>query len=601
MIRYISFFIVFFGAILANLNAQTKWEDQGHAYIQAHQKVLSIDQSQKANYQLTDSYYSASTELTHLYFEQTFEGIPIENAQIQLHISNEGKIIHSHSQFYNNLETLIPEPLGNTIGYETALQIEFKQKAGIRNSYDFKKVDQKSEHEFWVTANSVSNENIVVQKLLHPLLDGSLKLCWLIRYNPIHSHKLMEIYIDAISGKILSRKDQTIKCSLHNESGRQFLEHSSKTHIHPVENVKNQIRVVDNSSYLVYPFPAENPLLTDPVLVNEPSSPQASPFGWHDTDGIEGPEFTITRGNNVHAFIDRDSDNMPDVTEPDGGEDLQFNFPFNLEGEPETYEDAATTQLFYSLNWLHDFAFHYGFDEAVNFQAKNYSGRGTGDDPVVGSVFYGEESEQFNNAFFLPTSDGSPAAMRANLWSQSNDLLEIKSPESIAGQYETGDASFGPTFAQFPVEGEIVIYEDESNRPNLACFEAINGPELNGKIAMIDRGDCNFDLKVANAEKAGAIACIICNYENVPVGMGSGTAGLENPSISAISLSTSNCALIKNALDQGVQVRIGNQETSGPMLLYSGLDNGVVAHEYAHGIFQSIGWRTSDNQLSQKC
>jgi hypothetical protein len=27
----------------------------------------------------------------------------------------------------------------------------------------------------------------------------------------------------------------------------------------------------------------------------------ASPYGWHDTNGVTGAEYTITRGNNVWA------------------------------------------------------------------------------------------------------------------------------------------------------------------------------------------------------------------------------------------------------------------------------------------------------------
>ena len=34
----------------------------------------------------------------------------------------------------------------------------------------------------------------------------------------------------------------------------------------------------------------------------------ASPFGWHDDNGVPGAEFTVTRGNNVHAYLDQDDD-----------------------------------------------------------------------------------------------------------------------------------------------------------------------------------------------------------------------------------------------------------------------------------------------------
>ena len=61
------------------------------------------------------------------------------------------------------------------------------------------------------------------------------------------------------------------------------------------------------------PIPTEHPqdgglfqMLTDP---HRPTS-VASPFGWHDTNGVAGAEFTVTRGNNVDAHLDRNGDNV---------------------------------------------------------------------------------------------------------------------------------------------------------------------------------------------------------------------------------------------------------------------------------------------------
>ena len=64
---------------------------------------------------------------------------------------------------------------------------------------------------------------------------------------------------------------------------------------------------VDFASYNVFPIPYENPddsagLRT--VVVN-PQDSTASPYGWHDTNGFPGAEYTDTRGNNVAAQVDR--------------------------------------------------------------------------------------------------------------------------------------------------------------------------------------------------------------------------------------------------------------------------------------------------------
>src|SRR5262249_36168916 len=63
---------------------------------------------------------------------------------------------------------------------------------------------------------------------------------------------------------------------------------------------------VDRASYNVFPLPNIGepddtvPALTRSLLT-DPNDTTFSPFGWHDTDGVAGPEFTDTRGNNVFA------------------------------------------------------------------------------------------------------------------------------------------------------------------------------------------------------------------------------------------------------------------------------------------------------------
>ena len=100
------------------------------------------------------------------------------------------------------------------------------------------------------------------------------------------------------------------------------------------------------------------------------------PFGWHDTDGIAGAEYTITRGNNVLASEDREGENTPGYS-PDGGTGLNFDFPIDENLPAFMNEDAAITNLFVWNNYVHDVWFSKGFDEASgNFQQNNYNNQG---------------------------------------------------------------------------------------------------------------------------------------------------------------------------------------------------------------------------------
>ena len=116
------------------------------------------------------------------------------------------------------------------------------------------------------------------------------------------------------------------------------------------------------ASYNVWAFPLESPNHGDRSLAVSPEDPTASPLGWHDTGDTQ---YTITRGNNVHAYEDRANANVPGFS-PDGGADLIFDFPVDFETDtPVDYEAVAITNLFYWNNIFHDVLVAHGFDEAA--------------------------------------------------------------------------------------------------------------------------------------------------------------------------------------------------------------------------------------------
>ncbi|MCH7814659.1 MAG: M36 family metallopeptidase, partial [Planctomycetes bacterium] len=138
---------------------------------------------------------------------------------------------------------------------------------------------------------------------------------------------------------------------------------------------------IDSDSYTVFPLNLESPDEGPHTQVDDPAS-SASPFGWHDTNGTAGAEFTDTRGNNVFAQDDTDANNSGGIR-PSGGAGLDFNDTLDLGQPPSTQLLPAITNLFYWNNILHDVFYEYGFDEASgNFQENNYGNGGLGSDAV---------------------------------------------------------------------------------------------------------------------------------------------------------------------------------------------------------------------------
>jgi hypothetical protein len=89
--------------------------------------------------------------------------------------------------------------------------------------------------------------------------------------------------------------------------------------------------------------------------------------------------------------------------------------------------------------------------------------------------------------------------------------VRVTAPAAIAGLKPFGSADFGPLPGATTISGQVVLAVDGVAPVNDGCSALINGAQLLGKIALIDRGACAFVSKTQGAQAAGAIAVIIVN------------------------------------------------------------------------------------------
>ncbi len=141
---------------------------------------------------------------------------------------------------------------------------------------------------------------------------------------------------------------------------------------------------------------------------------------------------------------------------------------------------------------------------------------------------------------------------------QYNVKLTVNSPISIAKDYI---AVLSKTFGN-PVDGsithDIVLAKDDnsdttisSTDVNDACDNITNASELNGKIAIVRRGACNFSLKALKVQQAGAKAIIVVNnQDNAPFSMAAGDDG-PNVTIPSIMVSKVDGEKIISELSSG--------------------------------------------------
>jgi hypothetical protein len=178
--------------------------------------------------------------------------------------------------------------------------------------------------------------------------------------------------------------------------------------------------------------------------------------------------------------------------------------------------------------------------------------------------------------------------MQMFLWSpdQSKDL-NINSPTSIAGPMPSleGALSNNNLLKNVgPVTGDVVLYNDDvSGTTHLACSTAANAGALAGKIALIDRGNCNFTVKIKNAQIAGAIAVIVSNNVGGDTIITMGASTLDNTiTIPAVMISQNNGNTIKSLV--AASAIVNATLSANGIQLDGDFDNGIMAHEYTHGI-----------------
>ncbi len=219
---------------------------------------------------------------------------------------------------------------------------------------------------------------------------GSTRLAWHAVIEPTGPPQKYDVLVDAATGELLYRRNRVL-----------------------YENARGRV------------------LQADATLARDPRLGDESPFGSAASGPLDAPNGCppvtdhVTRdlvtpfrdpstvlfntghlaGNNVRVF--RGATGLEGALgslQPDGS--WLFDFEF---GSAESSE----THLFFLANFLHDFFYDLGFDEAAgNFQAYNFGRGGLGGD----SLFALARADGRNNATFEPKPDGESPIMSMFLW-----------------------------------------------------------------------------------------------------------------------------------------------------------------------------------------
>jgi uncharacterized repeat protein (TIGR01451 family) len=151
--------------------------------------------------------------------------------------------------------------------------------------------------------------------------------------------------------------------------------------------------------------------------------------------------------------------------------------------------------------------------------------------------------------------------------------LTVTTPPAIAGAYAAAaDAFGGGAPGPSGQTGGVVLVQSTTGVASQGCGATFsNAGAVSGKIALIDRGTCGFQQKVANAQANGAIGAIVAN--NVPgdptlTTMGP-TGGQPAVTVPALFISFNDGATIKAQLGGGVNATLGAATAADTLAFFS--------------------------------
>jgi hypothetical protein len=267
--------------------------------------------------------------------------------------------------------------------------------------------------------------------------------------------------------------------------------------------------------------------------------------------------------------------------QPDNGSDISATFNSNLgqtgcltgSGWYYGYDHNEGGLIDLLAVLLHEFAHGLGFSTTTSGSSGAYL-NGPPAYPAVFDKFLFDETQGLhwdqNTAAQRAASaintnnltwDGAQTKFKGPLFlSHAPELLVPFGGGSLAGNA----ATFGAAITSGGVTAQAIVVADPVAPASDGCETPFtNAGAISGKIAVVDRGLCNFTVKVKNAQNAGAIGCVIVNNAAGPFTPSGTDATITIP---VIAITQSDGTSLKSAITGGpttVTIRLSPTSIAG--------------------------------------
>ncbi len=367
------------------------------AFLREHQALFGHGPENLDAARVRRDFVTPNNGMRTVVWEQQADGIPVFEAVLISHVTQNGELVNIGSQFIPDPDKAASQGVTNRALLVSTPNVTAQEAVAIsaRNAGEGASIDQITpsgasdatpEKNARFTAPFLKGE--ADAKLIWlPMDRDTLRLCWDVTLMSRTRGEMYRVLVDAETGLVQIRRCLT-----------DYLQDASY-----------RVYTSDSPTPMSPGFPT--PVSTQPPMVSRTlvTTPgldlNASPNGWINDGGNE------TLGNNVDAHTDLNNDDLADLPRPQGSPFRVFDFPMDLTTQnPTSYSQAAVVQLFYWNNFMHDKLYELGFTEAAgNFQSNNFGRGGLGNDAVQADA---QDGGGFNNANFSTPADGSPGRMQ---------------------------------------------------------------------------------------------------------------------------------------------------------------------------------------------
>ncbi|KAJ3028321.1 UNVERIFIED_CONTAM: Fungalysin/Thermolysin Extracellular metalloproteinase 5 [Siphonaria sp. JEL0065] len=364
--------------------------------------------------EVTNSYYSKDSKIHSVHYTELFHGLPIANAVSNVNLDSTGSVLSVHESFVPSKikETAVPVSKRDApvISLEQAI-FQFAEAKGYKTT-DKLSVKQLAGNDYSVSGASFAVAPVRGSQKYYQTATGLVHV-WDI--NVQFKDVWQNAFINTENGEIVGVANWTV----------DFSEDISVERVDTVPRPEPVAPVAERDStlatraldaiYNVLPIGARNPSTDRLVQVKSPWNANASPQGWHNARNDLSGNNAWVQSNPNKGLTVAQIKALPRPT----SSSLTFNYNFDATKGSENQENnnAATTNLFYVVNSVHDIFYNYGFDEAsANFQEDNFGKGGLAKDAVVATS---QDGAGTNNADMTTPPDGSNGKMRMFLMTRS--------------------------------------------------------------------------------------------------------------------------------------------------------------------------------------